>query len=115
MTPAVVMASRWCCRRCLGPVSGGGNSLERSVHAGTGSERCADGRLIAPVDEDPALRGEANEIERDYPAFTVSARFGFFRGDWREADPGAVRGHFDADTGTELRQQLAAATRRRPS
>lgn len=105
----IVAGTAWCCRRCLELVTGGGNSLVRAVHAETGSELCADGRLVAPVDERPDLRRQANEIEAEFPWVTVSARFGFFRADLTVQDPRRVCTPFDASTADDLRRQLAKA------
>jgi hypothetical protein len=114
--------SRYWCRRCDEPAKVTADpalfltgplllAAGTAAHAGTGSELCADGQVIAPTDEDPVLRRQARELEAEFPGFSVSVRFRFFRADWREA----LRAeHFEAQDAAGLRRQLAAATRRPP-
>jgi hypothetical protein len=80
----------------------------RGVHA-DGS----DGHPVILTDEDPVLRAQADEIEREFGGrFTISARFGWFRADRADLPPGMVAAHFTADDAAEMRRQLAIADSR---
>jgi hypothetical protein len=52
-TTAVSWTRGLCCRRCADRVIIRGDAWwGMAVHAATGKETCADGRLIAPIDAD---------------------------------------------------------------
>ena len=100
------------CRKCKAPAKRTSPGIQGTgVHAGDEPE---DGHTAVLTDEDPVLRAEADKIEAEFPGFTVSVRFGFFRADWANLPAGTVAQHYseaDADT---LRHTLGIVTRPRP-
>lgn len=122
--PPEVRATAWC-RLCGEPVRLSGPEvmpeLRRAVHAATGLEKGPghgdEGWHIAmPSTENPVLRAEADALEAEFGGrFSVSARFGFFRADWRDVPAGVTAAHYEASTAGEMRQQLRAVTRAFPA
>jgi hypothetical protein len=52
----------------------------------------------------------ARELEAETGGlFTVSARFGFLRADWKKSGPGVVAAHYTADGKAEMRLKLRRA------
>lgn len=112
------MEARLYCARCRKRARYDGGSglpaaMRRAVHKATGSEHCADGALIAPVDElpgrDEELREHAARLESCYRV-TVDPRFGFLRADTLGA--GDVR-HWEGDDYDDVARQLPESLRRR--
>jgi hypothetical protein len=109
-------AAGWWCRRCGQPVRlEGGEAVEegyrKAVHAATGLETGGpEGHLAAPVDHEPPLWKAARELAGEYEgAFTLDARFGFLRADWKRVPPGDLAAHFEADGKEQMRRRLDAA------
>jgi len=104
------------CRRCRLPARTTAIVLvplpSEAVHALTGRRECADGSDIRPSAEDPVLRDEADEIEREFPEYAVSVSAGFFRADPLNVPLGHFAVHYEADSGGELRRKLAQAAGR---
>jgi hypothetical protein len=105
------------CKTCKEPVVLTGRSVipqfNMAVHAATGAELGADGHLAMPTDEDPVLREQADAIERDFPQFKVSVRFGLFRATWRKSllPPLAVPVPYSAPDERGLRERLTAVVK----
>lgn len=114
-------ASFWC-KACGQPVRLTGSTLwpdfRKAVHAATGEETGPgygeDGRHAAqPTDEDPVLRAQADEVEREFGGlFRISVRFrGLWRAEWKEppgpGTPLPVEAHSAARMRAELRAVLA--------
>lgn len=98
------------CRTCRAPARRTGPGMGGTgTHAGDEPE---DGHPAVLTDENPVLRAQADEIQREYPGVTVSARFGFFRADW-PARPGVLIAPVFGETADELREKLAAQPRLR--
>jgi hypothetical protein len=88
-------------------------AMRRAYHVATGTETGAGGHAALPAPENPLLRAEADRIERDLPAFRVSARFGIFRACWRPdlLPPGAGTRYYTASTPRAMRNRLRAVLR----
>ncbi|MBO0802119.1 MAG: hypothetical protein J2P25_03465 [Nocardiopsaceae bacterium] len=76
---AAPRAVLWC-RHCEEPArraGGGDGPLGKVVHAGTGDERCADGKHVAaPTDVNPGLAGIARRVMADEPDYDVAVNCG---------------------------------------
>jgi hypothetical protein len=107
------------CRLCKEPVRLLGPGLwpesRNAVHAATGQEKGpghgSGGRHLAvPVDEDPVLRAEADEVEIEFGGvFVLSVRFRIFRAEWAPACAPVGAVHFEARSAAEMRGHLATA------
>jgi hypothetical protein len=116
---ALAEATDWWCNWCGQPVrlEGDGNptaALRKAVHEATGKRAGPDGHTAAPVGDEPSLWKAARELEEETGgAFSLSARFGLLRADWRNLKPGAVAPHYTADDkaamGLKLRRALIRA------
>lgn len=108
---AVAGILRWC-KVCKQQVQLTGRSLfpefARAVHLATGMETGADGHLVRPTLQDPALRAEADLIEAEFPKFKVTVLNRIFRAAWRQAPPFASTEPVDAPGADELRIRLRA-------
>jgi hypothetical protein len=108
--------SAWWCNRCGQPVLLEGDddapvALRKALHAATGAEKGApDGHIAAPIDYEPPLWEAARELEAETGGlFSVSARFGFLRADWKKLAPGVVAAHYTADDKAEMQVKLRRA------